>query len=83
MDMLGLEITKHSKLKEELKSVAELSKGILEALFNIECTESQFKNEKTRGKALKLLEVLDNNYPQASEIVRDYLFDLQDRKSVV
>eukprot|EP01022_Parablepharisma_sp_SALTPOND_P031230 TRINITY_DN78_c0_g1_i1.p1 TRINITY_DN78_c0_g1~~TRINITY_DN78_c0_g1_i1.p1 ORF type:complete len:2462 (-),score=272.77 TRINITY_DN78_c0_g1_i1:2173-9558(-) len=76
MDMLRLEILKHSPLKSEIKNAPELSTGILEALFNIDKADSKCKNEKSRGKALKLLEVIVNNFPQTYTLVRDYLCTL-------
>jgi len=73
MGILRLEIMKSAQLKNEIKNPLELAKGILESLFNIDQANSKCKNEKTRSKALLLLETIIELYPGVDKLVRDYL----------
>lgn len=76
IDMLALEIAQHPSLRSQLGCVLELTRGILEALFRIEEAGAKCSDEKTRGKALKLLETLTKFYPDSGIAARNYLHAL-------
>ena len=71
--MLRLEIIKSPDLKAQIKDPILVTKGLLEALFNIEQSDPKCKSEKSRSKAIKLLEVIQENFPQTDSTLLKYL----------
>ncbi len=76
MEMLRLEMKKSPELRKEVASPLDLARGLLSALFEVEKSGHKCRSEKSRGKAIRLLEVVLECFPPVSETVLRYLSGL-------
>ncbi len=69
MEMLRLEMTKSEELRAEIKDPLELTKGLLSSLFEVDRSDQKCRSEKSRSKAIGLLEVVMGAFPSVGETV--------------